>query len=194
MGKKELNKILKLHKLYLENDKNGERANLSGVNLSDTDLSEVNLSEANLSGANLSRANLFYTDLSGANLIGANLSNAKLFGATLFGAKMNLKRRDLMENKKVNWGLVDLTLIETLAITLTEGLGKHKEDNWKNVPLKDHKAAFMRHLLDVEKGVDVDKDSGKPPIWHAFTRLYFMVYFDRKRRKDEATPKGVLGH
>ena len=68
----ELNEILRKHKLWLDRDENGSRANLSSANLSEANLSEANLSRANLSGANLSGANL-----SGANLSGANLSEAK---------------------------------------------------------------------------------------------------------------------
>ena len=63
----ELNEILRKHKLWLDRDENGSRANLSSANLSEANLSEANLSRANLSGANLS----------GANLSGANLSEAK---------------------------------------------------------------------------------------------------------------------
>ena len=59
----ELTEILRLHKLWLENTPEGNRA----------DLSDANLSGAYLIGANLS----------GANLIGANLSGVILDGATL---------------------------------------------------------------------------------------------------------------
>ena len=58
MKQEELNEILKKHKLWLENNENGQRA----------DLRYANLSNANLSGA----------DLSGTELSGANLSDAKL--------------------------------------------------------------------------------------------------------------------
>jgi hypothetical protein len=58
MNRQELDKILELHKKWLNNKPEGIRANLSG---------------ANLSGANLSGANLFRADLSGANLSGVDL-------------------------------------------------------------------------------------------------------------------------
>ena len=91
--KEELNDILRLHKLWLTDDENGVRANLtgadlSGANLSRADLSRANLSGANLSGADLSGANLTGADLSGANLSGANLSGANLSGANLSGVNL----------------------------------------------------------------------------------------------------------
>ena len=99
----ELKIVLKKHTLWLINDPNGVRANLSWANLSRANLSWANLSWANLSRANLSWANLSWAnlseadlsgaDLSWANLRGANLSEADLSGANLYGA--NLSGADL---------------------------------------------------------------------------------------------------
>ena len=63
MTQSEINKILELHKAWLNGDENGVKANLIGANLRGANLSEANLSEANLIWANLR----------GANLRGANL-------------------------------------------------------------------------------------------------------------------------
>ena len=60
----ELEVFLRKHKLWLENKKGGERADLSGADLSEADLSGANLSGADLSGANLSGADLDYSCLS----------------------------------------------------------------------------------------------------------------------------------
>ena len=89
----ELNEILRKHKLWLINDPNGERANLSGADLSRADLSGANLSRADLSGADLYGANLSGADLYGANLYGADLYGADLYGADL--SRADLSRADL---------------------------------------------------------------------------------------------------
>ena len=94
----ELEVFLRKHKLWLENKKGGERADLSGADLSEADLSGANLSGADLSGADLSGANLSGADLSWADLSGANLSEADLSGANLSGADLsgaNLSGADL---------------------------------------------------------------------------------------------------
>jgi uncharacterized protein YjbI with pentapeptide repeats len=88
----ELNEILRLHRLWLADDPEGKRADLSRADLSGADLSRANLcgadlSGADLSGANLSDANLFRANLSDANLSGAKLSGAKLSGANMSDAK-----------------------------------------------------------------------------------------------------------
>ena len=60
--KNELDEILRKHKLWMTDEPEGEKANLS---------------KANLSKANLFGADLFGADLSKADLSGANLSGAK---------------------------------------------------------------------------------------------------------------------
>ena len=96
--KEELDLFLRKHKLWLVDDPEGERADLSGADLSGADLSGANLSGADLYRADLSGANLKWANLYGANLRGANLSGANLKWADLSGANLkwaNLKWADL---------------------------------------------------------------------------------------------------
>jgi len=91
---KNLKEILENHKIWLEDNHEGERANLSGANLSEAalrraDLRGANLSEANLSEAFLREANLRGADLSEANLREANLREADLREADLSGADLS---------------------------------------------------------------------------------------------------------
>ena len=81
MTKERLAEILKKHKLWLEDNKKGERAALRGANLREADLSLADLSLADLSWADLSLANLSGAALRGAALRGANLREADLSGA-----------------------------------------------------------------------------------------------------------------
>ena len=98
-----LKEILKKHKMWLNGEEGGERANLINANLSGVNLSGVDLSEADLNGVNLSNADLRYTNLRGANLSGADLHNANLRNADLRGADLrdanlwnvNLRNADL---------------------------------------------------------------------------------------------------
>ena len=95
---KNLKEVLKLHKKWLEDEKGGKKADLSGENLSDVDLKDINLryvflSDANLIGTNLIGANLECADLTGTDLTGADLTVANLRGANLSYA--NLSDADL---------------------------------------------------------------------------------------------------
>ena len=78
MKKEELEEVLRLHKMWLNEEEGGKKANLIGADLRG----------ANLRGADLRGANLIGADLRGANLIGANLRGANLIGANLIGANL----------------------------------------------------------------------------------------------------------
>ena len=109
MTQTELNKVLELHKMWMNGKEGGVRAdlsdadlsyahlrnanlrdaNLSCADLSCADLRDANLRGANLRGVNLKYANLRYADLSGANLRSADLRGADLRGADLRGANLD---------------------------------------------------------------------------------------------------------
>ena len=101
----ELNKILSNHKLWLMDESNGIRADLSGVDLEyadldGADLRDANLSGADLRGADLRDANLWYADLRGADLRDASLGCADLGYADLGGANLggaDLRGADLRD-------------------------------------------------------------------------------------------------
>ena len=113
MKQEELNEILKLHKLWLNGDTNGQRAILTNVDLTGAILidailtyailTNVDLIDADLTNAILTGAILIDVDLTGAiltgailidvNLTGAILRNVDLTGAILTGA--NLIETDL---------------------------------------------------------------------------------------------------
>ena len=96
----ELNKILSNHKLWLMDESNGIRADLSGVDLEyadldGADLRDANLSGADLRGADLRNASLWYAGLRGADFRDASLGCADLGYADLGGA--NLSGADLRD-------------------------------------------------------------------------------------------------
>ena len=98
MEPKKLKEILKKHKLWLENDGKGERANLQRADLEGADLQGADLQGAKLKDANLYGADLQGADLQGADLQGAKLKDANLYGAKLEGANLqgaNFKDADL---------------------------------------------------------------------------------------------------
>ena len=104
--KKELEQILNLHKMWVEGNEGGVRANLyradlRGADLSYDDLSCANLSSADLRGADLSSADLSSADLSSANLRGADLSCA--VNCYIFNAYDTSKRIVYCVRHKENW-------------------------------------------------------------------------------------------
>ena len=76
---------------------------------------------------------------------------------------------------KIRWSLVDFKLIEPIAKTLMNGLLKYKVGGWKKVSKEDHFDALMRHLVEYRMGVTKDHESELHPLYHAITRLYFLI-------------------
>ena len=94
----ELKVILELHKKWLDDEKDGVRADLSYANLRSANLSSADLRSANLRSADLRYADLSYANLSSADLSSANLSSADLRSANLRSADLsyaNLSSADL---------------------------------------------------------------------------------------------------
>ena len=99
MNTDELKTMLEKHKLWLDDEEGGKRAdlrdadlrgaNLRGANLQYADLRDADLRGANLRGANLQYANLRGADLRDADLRGANLRGANLQYADLRGANLD---------------------------------------------------------------------------------------------------------
>ena len=86
----ELAEILNKHKMWLNGEAGGIRADLSLVNLSGANLYEADLRGVDLSLVNLSWAYLRGADIRGADLRGANLNGANLSGANLHEADLSL--------------------------------------------------------------------------------------------------------
>ena len=108
ISQEELNKILKKHKMWLNDEEGGERADLRYTNLSDADLSKTDLTYADLTGADLTDANLSNADLSKGNLTYANLSNADLSNTDFKYA--NLTYAILSDANLINTDLIGANL------------------------------------------------------------------------------------
>ena len=78
MKAEKLQEVLRLHKMWLDDDEEGVKANLEGADLINASLRGANLKDANLKDANLRYADLRYADLEWANLKGADLTGADL--------------------------------------------------------------------------------------------------------------------
>ena len=92
MNRIELQEVLSKHVKWLNDDPDGERADLRWANLRRVNLRWANLQEADLRWANLRRVNLRWANLRRVNLRWANLREADLLGA-------NLQEADLSQAK-----------------------------------------------------------------------------------------------
>lgn len=69
------------------------------------------------------------------------------------------------------------------AYLMAWGRGKHRnvsgDEPWCSIPMDDHFAALMRHLMSHRMGDTRDVDSGESHLVHALCRLMFMAEIER---------------
>ena len=76
---------------------------------------------------------------------------------------MEAKKNDFVD-KKLRWDLLPLKEIEKIVKVYTAGSEKYGENTWQSLPngYDRYKAALFRHLLEYEKGHEVES---RFPIW-----------------------------
>jgi hypothetical protein len=117
MYQNELNEKIKLHELWLNNDKNGIKLDLTNANLRCANLTNANLRYSNLRYSNLRYSNLRYSNLTNADLTNANLSNANLTGIeeSLISITSLIPEGNIIGYKKVNiLGSDDCAIVKLL--------------------------------------------------------------------------------
>lgn len=130
----DLKEVLRLHELWINDDKDGRRANLSGADLRGADLS----------GADLSRANLGCAYLSGADLRCANLSGADLRGATFDDRIFCLDRIGSVKRRTTYNATKDIVWCGCFKGTFEEWVAKIRETypNKNAIYRKEYEAAI----------------------------------------------------
>ena len=146
----ELEKILELHKKWLNDEQEGIRADLSYVDLSKADLRYANLRYANLSYANLSKADLRYANLRCANLRYANLSEVNLSYADLSEAYLRYSDLSYANLSYTNLSYADLSSIKYNYLSIGLNLVCPEEGSYigyKKAKNKDKEEVIIKLLI-----------------------------------------------
>ena len=112
ISKEELNEILQKHKMWLNNDKGGERADLRGADLRSIHLRGTDLRFADLRGTDLKNADLRGTDLRGADLKFADLTSIETNMNTIGYNLACPEKGSFIGYKKANGCIVELLILE----------------------------------------------------------------------------------
>jgi hypothetical protein len=178
MKREELNKVLRLHLMWLSDLPGGQQANLSGAdlrgaNLIGTELSEADLQGADLRGAILRGADLRWADLRGAILRGADLRRANLSRADLNGV-------NLSETKIVNTYFCGANLH---GAKLPRGCAFYADLPRHNIIILHDIAYIDCHSLPLTEWLKRGPKIGKR---HGYTEDEIDVYMEILRREHES--------
>lgn len=94
---------------------------------------------------------------------------------------------------KLRYDLVHPKAMEDFVQVLTDGAEKYKPRNWENgLSWTSVLASLKRHISEIEKGEDYDKDSGRLHISHAACNVHFINAFYHDFPQGDDRPKKFL--
>lgn len=82
------------------------------------------------------------------------------------------------KDHKLRWDLLPLSEIEDIVEVYTAGADKYGPNRWQHLDdgYNRYKAAMFRHLLEYEKGNEIDEETGCKHlacvVWNAIAMLY----------------------
>lgn len=94
--------------------------------------------------------------------------------------KIESKKNDIIDGK-IRMDLLPWAELEEIARVYTAGAKKYGPNQWQDLPngYERYKGAMLRHLCEVEKGNDIDNETGCYHIaqvaWNAIAMLHFKL-------------------
>ena len=91
--------------------------------------------------------------------------------------KTEARKNDRLDDK-LRWELLPLEDVEDIVRVYTAGAKKYGPDQWQNLPdgIKRYKAALLRHLVEFDKGNEIDEETGCRHLaqvaWNAIAMLH----------------------
>ena len=91
------------------------------------------------------------------------------------------------KDDKLRWDLLPLEEIEDIVKVYHQGAKKYADNSWQNLDngYQRYKAAMFRHLIEYEKGNDIDEETGCRHLaqvaWNAIAMLYFSKHKEDKK-------------
>lgn len=88
------------------------------------------------------------------------------------------------DNDKPRLELIDPLFTEELARILTFGAKKYESENWrKGIKYTRIIASIKRHILEFEKGNNLDNETGLSHVVHAACNTMFLYWYTLNRKE-----------
>lgn len=110
--------------------------------------------------------------------------------------KEKLRENDNLETGGVKFdaGKLRLDLVPPEGVTavadiLGVGAAKYAARNWEmGMDWSRPYGAALRHLFAWWNGENVDKDSGRPHLWHVATNVFFLICYEKWKKGNDDRP------
>lgn len=78
--------------------------------------------------------------------------------------------------------LLDPSFTEGVAKVLTFGARKYAADNWRGgIEYTRLISAMLRHIAAIQRGEDIDPESGLPHVYHVGANAQFLGWMQQER-------------
>lgn len=90
------------------------------------------------------------------------------------------------KDHKLRWDLLPLQEIEDIVRVYTAGADKYGDNTWQNLDngYQRYKAAMLRHLLEYEKGNEIDEETGCRHVAQVAWNAIAMLYYSKQKVKE----------
>jgi len=84
------------------------------------------------------------------------------------------------DGEKADWSLIDLDIVQGMAMVLTYGAKKYDRHNYDKIEPHRYLAALMRHITLWQGGEEHDEESGYHHLSHAMTNIHILMRLEKK--------------
>lgn len=90
------------------------------------------------------------------------------------------------KDHKLRWDLLPLQEIEDIVKVYTAGAEKYGPNKWQYLDdgYNRYKAALFRHLLEYEKGNEIDEETGCKHLAQVVWNAIAMLYYSKQKGKE----------
>ena len=105
----------------------------------------------------------------------------------------NSKKNDFLD-KKLRWDLLPLEEIEDIVKVYTEGANKYGDNTWQHLEngYQRYKGAMLRHLVEYEKGNEIDEETGCRHLAQVAWNAISMLYLSKRKEIKKPEPTDIL--
>lgn len=91
------------------------------------------------------------------------------------------------KDHKLRWDLLPLSEIEDIVAVYTAGADKYGPNRWQHLDdgYNRYKAALFRHLLEYEKGNEIDEETGCKHLAQCCWNAIAMLYLSKNKNGDK---------
>lgn len=89
-------------------------------------------------------------------------------------------------DEKLRWELLPLEDVEDIVRVYTAGAKKYGENKWQDLPdgIRRYKAALLRHLVEYDKGNEIDEETGSLHLAAVAWNAIAMLHISKQQKKN----------